>query len=259
MKLIFLSISCHSTQNPTRLVINTPDQLKQFKNRSIGNNSNIVYVGPAVDSNVLHQARYFFNNTRNDVIRFKDRSNNYMHIYPKNQSVQATLTNGSRLAYYLPKHYKSYNLTFNSSELNNNVNLREIFEFRNATNLWLGNGFEVRHGYERIIDGIRNMSKLKELTINIQAKNLTIQLAPFMELPPMIRTVRFTFPLDQYPWTKEIGYGGQVELARNQCIPRGWDISSDADGSVQFDKTGRDVTRWCWMEGEKSVERGLFD
>lgn len=182
-----------------------------------------------------------------------------MNIYPKNQSVQAIFTNGSNLAHYLPKHFKTYNLTFNASEVNNIANWRDISELKNATSLWLGNGFELRHGYERIIEGMRNMQKLKELTINIQTKNLKMELTPFMELPPVIERVRFTFSSDQYPWTKEAGHGGQYELTRNQCIPPKWDVSADGpDGYIQFDKTGRNVSRFCWPESVNEQEKWLF-
>lgn len=189
-----------------------------------------MFIEPAADPNVLFQARYFFNRT-NDLIRFRDRSHNHMDIHPKNQSVQAVLLNGSHLAHYVPKHYKSYNLTFNASEVNSDANWRDIGEFKNATNLWIGNEFDVSDGYERIVGGLRNLRQLKELTVVVRPHYTTSQFKAFLELPPVITKVRVVLP-----WGSD---SEQVtrSLARNQYLPRGWNSVVTSNGAIHFDKS----------------------
>lgn len=220
--------------------------MQQFKERRIGNHSHHVHIESSADLNVLYQARFFFNRTTNDAIHFKDRSNNYINIYPKKHEVTAVLTNGSHLAGFLPQQYRIYNLTFNASETNNNDNLRDIFGFRNATNLTIATGFDARTGFERTIDGLRNLRQLKDLTINVIPKYSTVQLTPFLQLPPSVQRVQVTLPARKRSWSQHEYNSLTHELANNQCLPPAWELSSDSNGSITFVKTNRNVRRVCW-------------
>lgn len=228
------------------MTIATPRELQQFRQRRIGNHSRTVVVESSADPNVIHQARYFADHIANDVIQFKDRSNNFMVLHPKNYSVHAVLTSGSHLARFLPENYRIYNVTFNASETNNNDNLRDIFNLRNATYLTLATGLEVRTGFERTVDGLRNLRQLRELTVNINPKFSTVQLTPFLQLPPSVTRVRVTLPARKRSWTQRAYDESTQELANNQCLPPAWELSSDSNGSITFNKTNRNIRRVCW-------------
>lgn len=85
-----------------------------------------------------------------------------MNIRPKDQWVQSTFLNGTLNAQYLPTFYKHYNLTFSPAETNNDGNWYDIFSFHNAETLIIGQGFEVRNGYQRHIAGMQHLHKLRE-------------------------------------------------------------------------------------------------
>lgn len=221
--------------------MDTPELLQLFKDGEMGRYSKVVYIEPNADPNVFYIARQFFNRTTNDEIRFKDRPQNLITIHPKNQSVHARFINGSHMTYFLPGNYRNYNLTFvNRNETNNMMNLRDIYEFQNATTLTLGNGFDVRSGYENVIRGMQYMKYLKELTVDISPKYSTVQLTPFLVIPPAVTRVRVILPANAPDYVTQ-------ELAANQCPPPEWEIISNKFGEIYFEKTYRDIRRPCWQ------------
>lgn len=228
------------------LRVDTPEKLQQFKDGSIGNDTRTVHIEPTAAPNVLYEAKFFFNRTTNSEIRFRDVSDNIITIYPALQLANSVFLNSTHMTQYLPDFYKSYNLTFPRSGTNNDDNLRDIFTFENAERMVIGKDFEGQTFFERKIFGMSHMKNMHDLSVYLRPKYSTLQLSPFLEIPPAVTTVRIIFP-----WGPEYD-GDTKEMASNQCVPPLWSIVSTANATIQFDKDNNTEDRLCWKLTDKS-------
>lgn len=231
------------------MIVDTPLKLEQFRRGTIGSHTKIVHVSASAAPDVFHEARHFFNHT-NDLISFSDTTNNTIQLEPRTQSVAATFRNGTQKTKYLPKFYKNYVLTFSPAETNNEANWRDIFTFQNAVNLTVGQEFAGTSDYENRIRGMRQLIKLRHFGIHVKPKYSTLDLKEFYETAPTLQSARIYFPYDP---TNEYA----EELARNQCLPPYWTISSTANGVIQFDKLNAPDHRPCWQKPNFQLEQRL--
>lgn len=156
-----------------------------------------------------------FINAQNEQIRFRDSSENTISIFPHFKTVEAEFNNGKHLAKYLPTKYEDYKILYKNIAILNNTDLDYITNLSNAKFLWLGQYFLIDSELGERIAGMKKMTKLEEIVVEIRPINLENQLNPFLFIASNLK--KATFLLPSFLNSEE-----QRTFAHNQNVPDSW-------------------------------------
>lgn len=196
--------------------ITTPEQLEQFKEHKIGTESVVVHIESTAHPDVLAQAKHF-DNFQNAEIHFKAADGNTIEISPRYHRVNAHFTNGINLmAQYLPQNYKEYEIRYERQADLTAADLDALYTCSNAEKVSLSDAFHVDGDLEYRVDGLKHMTKLHTLSVNIAMPRYpTVQMTPFLVNAPALKIVEIVMP-SSMTWNQ------QKLFANSQQVPQQW-------------------------------------
>lgn len=115
------------------------------------------------------------------MIRFRDADSNTIEISPVMKHFTARFTSGvNMMAQYMPQNYKQYDIHYNKKAVLTAADLDALFACSDAEKVTLGDAFDVNGDLEYRVAGLRNMTKLKTLSVHIAMPRYpTVQMSPF--------------------------------------------------------------------------------
>lgn len=145
-----------------RLLIKTPEQFEQLKAGEIGATYLAIFLEPSIHANILNEVKQLSHDKHREV-RFYDEHENEAIIYPKMNSVVATLVEGRKLITYLPTDYQYYQVHSKSNVLTTSADIDAILQWRTAKQITLINDNPLDESTVELFQRARELSALSQL------------------------------------------------------------------------------------------------
>lgn len=108
--------------------------------------------------------------------------------------MDASFSTGENLTLGLPDNYNEYNIVYYNKTIATNADIDYMLQWKSAVRLEIWGVPSISWALSKRIDEMRDMKHLQRLAFNINAKDRILDVRPFLEKLPSLKSVSFYGP-----------------------------------------------------------------